>query len=233
MFSIFNKTKDNPRSNLIRLLKKNDFLSAIQELIEEQNTEDIGPSTGFKIMVDEDFDFLEINERIALDYINRVGVDNKNLVDKVWTNDLKKIATYQIALGFYSGISLYSLVTNLEKIIDIELPKDFLINTIGKEISYEYSRSKIDTLLSELSILPNARGYVKIELSPAHKEKDICDYLQGTYKVEDAPLTPFHLGCNCRSITFLDFKDLSTTTIEENLKGYSGDIDIDTIETSK
>jgi len=232
MFSIFNKTKDRPSGNLINLLKKNDVSEVVEKLIKSEDTQYLGPSSGYKIMMDESFDFLDLGDRIALDYINRVGVCNKNLTNRLWTKDLKKIATFEIFLGIRKGISSYSLGKNLEEKLKVKFPEDFLEATARTELAYEFSHSKIDTMLSEASILPGAQGFVKIELSPMHKEKDICDFLEGTYKIENAPITPFHFDCNCILTTFFEPKNSSIidTTIDEQLKSYSGKENIKEIE---
>lgn len=233
MINIFKKPKDKDSTQLIKLIKKDGVCKVVKTFIDTGDSQYLGPFSNFNVFLDEDFDFLDLDDRIALDYINRVGINNKNLTDTVWTKELKMIATYEIFLGIRDRISSYSLGRNLEKKLLGDFPENFLEKTAHTEITYESSHSKIDILLSEVSLFSNAKGYVKIKLSPIHKEKDICDYLQGTYKIEDAPITPFHFDCYCILRTFMDFKNLPTTTIEENLKDYSGGIDINTIETVK
>lgn len=235
MINFFFKPHRDTSTRLIRQIKNEGVAKVVRNYIETDNTQDIGPLSNLNVLLDKDFDFLNLDDRLALDYINRVGVENKNLSDPLWEKDIKGIATFEIFNAIREGLSSYSLTKNLEKAMQKNFPKDFLESTARTELSYSYSHSKVAIIISDANLLPNSQAYVKIELSPIHKELDICDALQGTYKVENAPITPFHFGCHCRLITFLELKktNIPNTTIEERLKNYVGSIDIKTIETVK
>lgn len=160
-------------------------------------------SNSLNIMGNSAFDFLGIDQRLALDYINRVGTDGLRLSDRIWGIPEKEAITKEVYKAVENGDNAYKLAQSLENIVTQGIPRSSLTRIAKTELNYAYSHAKADTIIAEADYLSNAEAYIKVSLSPAHKIYDICDYLQGTYRAEEAPLPSFHPNCLCRTETFL------------------------------
>jgi len=189
------------------------------------------------IMGNAAYDFLPINERLALDYITRVGTDGLRLSDRIWGISDKEAITKEVYNAIEQGLDKYSLGKNIEKVIGEGVPRSSIKRVAKTELSYAYSHAKADTIIAEQDILPNAEAYIKVSLSPAHRIYDICDYMQGTYRADEAPLPPYHPNCLCRTETFLKIKGTQgrVSTLKGSLQSYKSDYDykppIETVET--
>ena len=183
------------------------------------------------------YDFLPLNERLALDYITRVGTDGLRLSDRIWGVNDKEAITKEVYKAIEAGADKYTLGKNIEKIVSEGMPRSSISRVAKTELSYAYSHAKADTIIAEQDILPNAEAYIKVSLSPAHRIYDICDHMQGTYRAEEAPLTPYHCHCLCRTETFLKIKGTQgrVDTLERSLQAYrsehGGKPPIKTVET--
>jgi len=181
------------------------------------------------VLGDSAFDFLSLGDRLALDYINNVGIDGLRLSDRVWGLSDKRAITKEVYEAIRSGDTEYGLAQKLEKVLGEGIPKSSIKRVANTELSRAYSHSKADILASEMDLLPNAEGYVEVKLSPAHRIYDICDHMQGTYKLENAPLPAFHPNCFTGD-TLAFATDVSTKFVSET----DGDImDITTEKGTK
>lgn len=189
------------------------------------------------IMGSSAFDFLGIDQRLALDYINRVGVDGVRLSDRIWSITDREAITKEVYKAIENGDNTYKLAENIEKVVSTGVPKSSITRVAKTELSYSYSHAKADTIIAEADYLPNAEAFIKVSLSPAHRIYDICDTMQGTYRAEEAPLTPLHCNCLCRTETFLKIAGTQgrVDTLTGSLQSYrsenGGETPIKTIET--
>ena len=194
---------------------------AIEDLTAMGVTHSIAKSTG--LLGSEAFNFMDINTRLATDYISRVGEDGLRLSDRIWSIDQKKAITEEVFNSVRRGESKFQLAQNLEKVVGSGIPRSSLDRIAKSELTYAYSHAKVDTVLAEKDLFPNAEAYVKISLSPTHRIYDICDAMAGTYKAEFAPIPGFHPNCQCRSDVILKPATipLRTTTLEKSIQDYS------------
>jgi hypothetical protein len=187
------------------------------------------------VLGDSAFDFLSLGDRLALDYINKVNVNGTRLIDVVWSKGDKEAVTKEVYEAIRSGDTEYGLAQKLEKVLGEGIPKSSIKRVANTELSRAYSHSKADILASEMDLLPNAEGYVEVKLSPAHRIYDICDHMQGTYKLENAPLPAFHPNCLCITRTFMKPKGMGgrVETLEGSIRDYKqgGATPIKQIET--
>ena len=189
------------------------------------------------IMGNSAFDFLNIDQRLSLDYINRVGVDGVRLSDRIWSVKDKEAITKEVYKAIQNGDNAYKLAENIEKVVTTGVPKSSITRVAKTELSYSYSHAKADTIIAEADYLPNAEAFIKVSLSPAHRIYDICDTMQGTYRAGEAPLPAFHPSCLCRTETILKVAGTQgrVDTLERNLQLYrsenGGKAPIKTIET--
>lgn len=189
------------------------------------------------IMGSSAFDFLNIDQRLALDYINRVGVDGVRLSDRIWSITDREAITKEVYKAIENGDNTYKLAENIEKVVSTGVPKSSITRVAKTELSYSYSHAKADTIIAEADYLPNAEAFIKVSLSPAHRIYDICDTMQGTYRAEEAPLTPLHCNCLCRTETVLKIAgtqgrvDTLTGSLQSYRSEHGGKTPIKTIET--
>jgi hypothetical protein len=189
------------------------------------------------IMGNSAFDFLNIDQRLSLDYINRVGVDGVRLSDRIWSVKDKEAITKEVYKAIQNGDNAYKLAENIEKVVTTGVPKSSITRVAKTELSYSYSHAKADTIIAEADYLPNAEAFIKVSLSPAHRIYDICDTMQGTYRAGEAPLPAFHPSCLCRTETILKVAGTQgrVDTLEGNLQLYrsenGGKPPIKTVET--
>lgn len=178
---------------------------------------------GVSILGNSAFDFMDINTRLATDYISRVGEDGLRLSERIWSSEQKKAITEEVFNSVRKGESKFQLAQNLERVVGSGVPRSSLDRIAKSELTYAYSHAKVDTVLAEKELFPNAEAYVKISLSPTHRIYDICDAMAGTYKAENAPIPGFHPNCQCRSDVILKPATipLRTTTLERSIQDYS------------
>jgi hypothetical protein len=194
-------------------------------------------SNSLNIMGDSAFDFLGIDQRLALDYINRVGVDGMRLSDRIWGIPEKEAITKEVYKAVENGDNAYKLAQNLETVVTQGTPRSSLTRIAKTELNYAYSHAKADTIIAEADYLPNAEAYIKVSLSPAHRIYDICDSMQGTYRANEAPLPSYHPNCLCRTETFLKVSgtqgrvDTLTRSLQSYRSEHGGKTPIKTIET--
>lgn len=190
---------------------------AIEDLTALGVTHSVAKSTG--LLGSEAFNFMDINTRLATDYISRVGEDGLRLSERIWSSEQKKAITEEVFNSIRRGDSKFQLAQNLEKVVGKGVPRSSLERIAKSELNYSYSHAKIDTVLAERDLFPNAEAYVKISLSPSHAIYDICDAMAGTYKAEFAPIPPFHPNCFTGD-TLAFARNVSTKFISR----YDGDI---------
>jgi hypothetical protein len=194
-------------------------------------------SNSLNIMGDSAFDFLGIDQRLALDYINRVGVDGMRLSDRIWGIPEKEAITKEVYKAVENGDNAYKLAQNLETVVTQGTPRSSLTRIAKTELNYAYSHAKADNIIAEADYLPNAEAYIKVSLSPAHRIYDICDSMQGTYRANEAPLPSYHPNCLCRTETFLKVSgtqgrvDTLTRSLQSYRSEHGGKTPIKTIET--
>jgi len=212
-----------------------DYISGgMKELVQMGVSHAVESSAKLSIIGDSAFDFIPMYDRLALDYINRVGVDGKRLSDRIWSAEAKNAITKEVYESIKRGDTVFTLAQNLEKVVTTGTPRYYLKRIAETELTYAYAHAKADILLAEMELFGNVQGYIRVSLSPVHNIIDICDALWGTYKVEDAPLPAFHPNCLCVTETFLRPKGekVPHTTIEERIKRDMDKITVDTIETA-
>jgi hypothetical protein len=180
------------------------------------------------IMKDSAFDFLDLGDRLALDYLTRVGIDGKRLSDRIWDSETKDAIMEEVYKAIKENKTEYELAKAIEEVVGEGVPMYRIKRIANTELTYAYSHARVDALLEEATYLPNAKAYVEIKLSPAHPKPDICDALVGVYEADKAPLVPFHPGC------FLgDTEVFGTDVSAKTVSRYDGDtITITTAEGS-
>ena len=197
-----------------------EIAKAVEQLTAMGVTHSVINSTS--ILGNSAFDFMNINTRLATDYLSRVGEDGLRLSERLWSVDQKKVITKEVFDSIEKGESKFQLAQKLEKVVAEGIPKSNLQRIASSEMNYAYSHAKIDTLLAEQELFPEAEAYVKISLSPSHSIFDICDAMEGTYEAQYAPVPPFHPNCTCRSDTILrpSGAGMRTTTLQSSLNSY-------------
>lgn len=190
-------------------------------------------NNSLNIMGDEAFDFLELGDRIGLNYINRVAQDGLRLSDRIWDSQQKDSINKAVFETIREGGTQYDLAKKIEEVVGSGVPNYRIKRIAETELTYAYSHAKADIVIEEAKLFKNAQAYIKISLSPAHPKPDICDLMAGTYKAEEAPLPPYHSHCLCETETILKPKSdpLKTTTIEKNIKTNPDLVTVKTVET--
>lgn len=190
-------------------------------------------NNSLNIMGDDAFDFLELGDRIGLNYINRVAQDGLRLSDRIWDSQQKDSINKVIFETIREGGTQYDLARKIEGVVDSGVPNYRIKRIAETELTYAYSHAKADIIIEEAKLFKNAQAYVKISLSPAHPKPDICDLMAGTYKAEEAPLPPYHSHCLCSTETILKSSSdkLKTTTIEEQIGSNPDLVTVKNVET--
>lgn len=180
------------------------------------------------------YEFMDLSDRLALDYITRVGVDGRQLSDRIWSQDAKDAIMKEVYKGVREGNSIMDVATNIQSVVKEGTPMYKTKRIAETELSYAYSHAKADIAIAEAKEFPNMQAYIEVSLSPAHNVTDICDSLHGVYKAEEAPLPPFHPNCLCITETKLlpRGKKVKTTTIESQTKQEPDLITVDSVETA-
>lgn len=195
---------------------KPEMFDYVSEKVKEITTLGVSHSVQntLNIIGDSAYDFLSLDNRLALDYITRVGPDGLRLSDRIWGATDKEAIKKQVFESIRQGDTKYGLAEKLEQVLAQGTPKSSIKRVAETEMSRAYSHSKAEILAAEQELLPNAEAYVRVKLSPAHKIFDICDYMQGTYKLENAPLPAFHPHCFTGD-TLAFATDVSTKFVSE------------------
>jgi len=228
------KSIESLKRKFIKDIKKHGILATLKDFDKKDYSSLDIPIFTPPVVVNELFSKFDLEDSIALNYFNSVGIYNENLANLGLSKTIRKQITIELVNGLKMRYGRYEIEREISKNIDDDLELELVKTIVKTELTYAYSHAKIDILLDELKLFNNAQGYIKIETSPIHNQEDLCDILQGTYKVEAAPIPPFHFGCDCSVSTYFEpkSKHVEFTTIEKQLKKLKVDPDIDFIETT-
>lgn len=160
-----------------------------------QQTLDLVEAQGFTFTISSNFKDSLL--RVLESPIENTGF---NLSNSIWDNQKREALYKYILRKINAGVQPNEVGNFLEsylignanegqfykiaRVVDTEFQRTYFYGTV--ENSRNFNR------------IGNAEFIIRRSLSPAHKHIDICDSLQGTYKLnEPVPITPSHPFCQC------------------------------------
>ena len=98
-------------------------------------------SNSISVISDSAFDFLNIYDRLAVDYVNRVGPDGLWLSDRIWSVTDKQAITEKVFEGIREGWSKFQLGEEIGKVVTEGIPKSSIKRVAETELTYAYSHA--------------------------------------------------------------------------------------------